>query len=92
GGYLAINVGQLAELPIRIINFSNSVDAALHDQMVALVERMLQLHRDLAAASTPPQRELLQRQISAADAEIDRLVYRLYDLTAEEIALVEAGT
>lgn len=37
------------------------------------------------------QRELLQFQISATDAEIDRLVYTLYDLTEEEIRLVEAG-
>jgi hypothetical protein len=36
-------------------------------------------------------RELLARQISATDAAIDRRVYELYDLTPEEIALVEAG-
>jgi hypothetical protein len=31
----------------------------------------------------------MQRQIDATDAEIGRLVYDLYCLTAEEIALVE---
>ena len=35
------------------------------------------------------QRAVLQRQIDATDAEIDRLVYELYGLTAEEIAIVE---
>ena len=45
----------------------------------------------LAAAATPHDRELLTRQITATDAAIDRLVYELYDLTPEEIALVEAG-
>jgi hypothetical protein len=34
---------------------------------------------------------LLTRQITATDAAIDSLVYELYDLTPEEIALVEAG-
>jgi hypothetical protein len=29
--------------------------------------------------------------VSRLEAEIDRLVYRLYDLTADEIAIVEAG-
>ena len=30
-----------------------------------------------------------QRQIDATDREIDRLVYDLYDLTEEEIRIVE---
>lgn len=32
----------------------------------------------------------LQRQIDAADWEIDRLVYDLYGLTDEEIAIVKS--
>ncbi|KPL11737.1 hypothetical protein AMJ85_03190 [candidate division BRC1 bacterium SM23_51] len=36
-------------------------------------------------------RELLQRQIAATDREIDRLVYDLYDLTEDEIRIVEEG-
>jgi hypothetical protein len=32
----------------------------------------------------------LQRQIDLTDHEIDRLVYDLYELTAEEIKIVEA--
>ncbi len=64
-------------------------DVARHDRMVALVERMLDLHKRLAAAKTPTDKTLLQRQIAATDAEIDRLVYDLYGLTDEEIAVVE---
>jgi hypothetical protein len=33
---------------------------------------------------------MIQRQIDATDREIDRLVYDLYDITTEEIAVVEA--
>ena len=32
---------------------------------------------------------LPQRQIDATDPQIDQLVYELYDLTEEEIAMVE---
>jgi hypothetical protein len=32
---------------------------------------------------------LLERQIAATDREIDRLVYKLYGLTEEEIGIVE---
>ena len=48
--------------------------------------------RALAAAKSAAQKAIIQRQIDATDAEIDRLVYDLYpspDGTAEEIALVE---
>jgi len=57
--------------------------------MVALVERMLDLHTKLASATIPANKKLYQRQIEATDAEIDALVYELYGLTEEEIAIVE---
>ena len=57
--------------------------------MVELVERMLALHKDLAAAGTPAQRTVIQRQIEVTDRQIDQLVYELYGLTDEEIKIVE---
>ncbi len=57
--------------------------------MVALVERMLELHRRLAAAQLPQERRLLQQQIEVTGKAIDALVYELYGLTPEEIAVVE---
>ena len=35
------------------------------------------------------ERTLLSRQVEATDAAIDKLVYELYGLTEEEIAIVE---
>ena len=64
-------------------------DKARHDQMVTLVERMLALHKQLAKAKTPQAKTVLQRQIEATDRQIDRLVFELYDLTEEEIKIVE---
>jgi hypothetical protein len=52
---------------------------------------MLALHKALAEEATPHRKTLLQRQIAATDAEIDRLVYALYGLTEEEIGIVEGG-
>ena len=50
---------------------------------------MLALHRKLAAASIPADKKLYERQIEATDRQIDALVYELYDLTEEEIRIVE---
>lgn len=59
------------------------------NRIVVLVDSMIALHKQLGAARSVSQREVIQRQIHATDAEIDRLVYELYGLTAEEIAIVE---
>jgi predicted nucleic acid-binding Zn-ribbon protein len=53
---------------------------------------MLDLHKSLAVAKTPSQKTALQRQIDATDRRIDRLVYELYNLTDQEIAIVEEAT
>jgi hypothetical protein len=60
--------------------------------MVALVERMLELHRKLATTTIPADKTLYQRQIVATDCQIDALVYELYGLTEEEIKIVEDAT
>ena len=60
-----------------------------YGQLTGLVDSMLRLHKQLSAAKSAAQKAIIQRQIDATDAEIDRLVYELYGLTAEEIAIVE---
>lgn len=57
--------------------------------MVALVERMLDLHQRHAAEANPQVKTMLQRQIDATDQQIDALVVELYGLTDEETAIVE---
>jgi len=79
----------LGKIPIRTIEFSNPEDRAKHDKMVGLVERMLELHERLARARTENEKTMLQRQIDAIDGQIDKLVYELYELTPEEIEIIE---
>ncbi len=79
------------QLPIHAIDFSDPDDVARHDRMVELVERMLALHEKLAAARISQEKSIIQRQIEATDRQIDRLVYELYELTEEEIEIVEDG-
>ncbi|PZR76095.1 MAG: restriction endonuclease subunit M [Chthoniobacterales bacterium] len=91
GGYFAVNKQALERLPFRAINFTDAVDKERHDRMVSLVERMLALHKRLLAATAAHQTITIQRQIDATDAQIDKLVYELYDLTADEIKIVEGA-
>ncbi|MDP2212202.1 MAG: TaqI-like C-terminal specificity domain-containing protein [Candidatus Aquicultor sp.] len=92
GGYLRFFTQYLEKLPIRTINFSDPTDKANHDKMVSLVERMLDLNKQLATAKTPHDTKVIQTQIDATDRQIDNLVYEFYDLTEEEIKIVEEAT
>jgi uracil phosphoribosyltransferase len=84
-----VTIFSLAQVPIRTIDLLNLPQKEKRDQIVILVDSMLALHAQLAAAKSVAQKAIMQRQIDATDAEIDRLVYDLYGLTAEEIAIVE---
>lgn len=87
-----VTIFSLSQIPIRTIDLSDPTDKARHDLMVELVSRMLKLNKQLPTAKTSHDKDILQRQISATDLQIDNLVYLLYDLTPEEIQIVEEAT
>jgi type I restriction-modification system DNA methylase subunit len=88
--YLRFFGQYLEQLPIRTINFSNPKEKKMHDEIVVLVERMLALHKKLRAAPEGTSRRAqLERDIKYTDAAIDKLVYKLYGLTEEEVKVVE---
>ncbi len=89
GGYIALNRQYIERLPIRPIEFDDPADVALHDKMVMLVERMLDLNKKKAAERNPNILKQIETQLTATDRQIDRLVYELYGLSAEEVAIVE---
>jgi len=81
----------LARLPIRQIDFVNPSDVAQHDKIVTLVESMLSLHKKKPTEKNPESIRRLEGDITRTDHQIDKLVYELYDLTEEEIELVESS-
>jgi SAM-dependent methyltransferase len=72
GGYLAINKGQLARLPVVVGTL----------RVPSSADRLAELAKFLSWQADRP-------DDGPHDQEIDRLVYRLYRLSAEEIARVE---
>ena len=53
------------------------------------VDKMLALVPKLRVAKNEKERGVLQNAVDSADRKIDDLVYELYGLTPDEIALVE---
>ncbi|WP_305874724.1 type IIG restriction enzyme/methyltransferase [Helicobacter pylori] len=77
GGYLGLNKGNLEKLPMFELTKSNKPTA---DKIIALVDKILQIKEKDPKANT-------QR----LEKEIDALVYQLYNLTDEEIKIIEEG-
>ncbi len=90
GGYLRIGPPQVKTIPIRTIDFDDPADVALHDKMVALVDSMLDWHRQLPDLEGEALR-IVNARIAATDREIDELVYELYGLSEDEVRVVEGG-
>jgi hypothetical protein len=78
----------IKQLPIKTINFSNTNERKLHDNLVALVDVMLDLNKKIQTARGS-RKEQIQRQIVMTDNEIDMLVYKLYGITEKERKVIE---
>jgi len=79
----------LKRLPIYTPDIDRPEDLARHDRMEVLVRKMSDLERNSRAVKTDQERERLMKKIRATDRQIDSLVYGLYGLTVDEIAVVE---
>lgn len=58
-------------------------------KLIICVKRILHLHNTLAKTKMEHDRTLVKRQLNATQKSIDQLVYKLYNLSEEEIRLVE---
>jgi adenine-specific DNA-methyltransferase len=76
---------------IDITNFNNPQEKAAHDRIVELVEKILEAKKQLAAAQIDKDKTFFERYCESLDRQIDALVYDLYELTPEEIKIIETS-
>ncbi|MDP4230118.1 MAG: N-6 DNA methylase [Bacteroidota bacterium] len=86
-----LNPEDIKALPIPNFDATRSSDKLRHDELVSLVEQMLSSKQYLAATNRDAERDQIERKCEYLDSQIDKLVYALYGLTAEEIRIVEHG-
>ena len=79
----------MEKVPIRAIDFSSHADVAFHGRMLELVSQMLKMQNQLPSVKPPHGKDSFIRRISSIDNEIDRIVYQLYGLNEDDIAIVE---
>ena len=87
-GFLSVNKGQLAHLPVRLIQPNSAGERRQHDMIVHRVGEVLALQSRSTTAAGPDADELASR-LQQLEQQIDELIYKLYRLTKPEIQLVE---
>lgn len=62
---------------------------AQQTEIIKLVEQLLQFNKDKQNVTLPNQIEMIENRIEHAEKKINQIIYELYDLTDEEIRLLE---
>ena len=89
GLFPKIIITDAKRLPIPNIDLNNKQDKEMHDKMVALIDSIIALNKKLAVEKNPNAVTMVSRQINAVDKQIDALVYKLYNLSDEEVRIIE---
>lgn len=88
---LTVNISKtfLEKIPLPLIDLNNKEDKEVNDKIVTLVDNIIALNKNLSVEKNPNSITMLNRQINAVDKQIDALVYKLYNLSDEEIRVIE---
>jgi hypothetical protein len=76
-------MGQLEQLPIVIPNKQSQND------IIKLVDQLLLLNKEKQEARLESKIEILNNKIDYCEDQINKKVYALYELSPEEITIVE---
>ncbi|MCC6690271.1 MAG: Eco57I restriction-modification methylase domain-containing protein, partial [Bacteroidia bacterium] len=79
----------LEKIPIHSIDFAAQNERIKHDEILKDVDLLLKLNEELKITKLQLSVGQLKQQIAHAENKINQLVYELYELTPEEIAVIE---
>lgn len=80
-------LAELRRLPVPALG----VDHPSGSRLAVCARRLLELNADASPSGSPHDADLQRREAASVESQIDRLVYELYGLTDDEIALVESS-
>jgi len=93
GGYSRLNARSVAATPVPDLHYVlEGKGMSTVDAVSALAGELTSLRSQAEVASVPAERTRLEREASGRRRRLNELVYDLYGLTDDEIALVEEST
>ena len=88
GSYSDVLPKMMRSMPLYDLDLQDSRQSRLHDTISDCAGHLLQLHIDLASATSEGEKTSISRQINSFETQLDDAVFDLYDLSAPERAQV----
>lgn len=86
-----VKIGSLRRLPIRRLDLDNPHDREQHDAIVVQVKELLAVYEERSTPTDAVEHVYCDTAIEEREQRLDRMIYQLYGLDANEIALVESA-
>lgn len=84
-GYFELRTSALSALPVRRVNLENASQRALKEEIEAAGRKLSTFY----AQNPPGKYKKISSETAETEKSLDRAVYKLYNLSAKEIKLVE---
>ena len=81
----------LAELPIPKLDLSNKKNKSNYDLIIAQVNTILELSENYHKEKIVSKQAQIKQRVEYAQEKIEQIVYELYELSVEDIKMVEGG-
>jgi type I restriction-modification system DNA methylase subunit len=81
--------GHIALLPIKEVIQTLISERDLYNEIISLVDQLLKLNEEKAETKLQTKISQIESKIDYCENRINQIVYQLYDLTEEEIKIVE---
>lgn len=79
------------KFPIKKISLDKKQDKIIYDEIVKAVDTIQILSKEIKEEKLQNKIEQLKQRVEHSEEKINQLVYSLYELTTEEIKIVEGG-
>ena len=89
GGFFEYKTQFINQYPIRKIDNKKSTEREQHALIVKYVKDILKLNTELTLNTLSSKIDSIKNKIEYCEGKINRLVYQLYNLSEEEIAIIE---
>ena len=78
-----------SRIPMPVIDLSNPSHKEVHDKIVVLVDNIIELNKKVNTEKNPNSLNMINRQISACEKQLDNLIFSIYNLNDEEKKIIE---
>ena len=89
GGWITCTKQYFEQLPIKIPNELDSAEVKMQDEIIKMVDQLLHFNEERQTQTLQSKIDQIQSRIDYCEQRINEIVYQLYELTPEEIKIIE---